>query len=191
MRRSTSTVLLKWCYGIHYQHQSICNPTCILTNTRLQHFCTPEDSACVTEVFSWDLGMRLLLLLSLFFPPSLFFSLLLLHVRPLLLPLLLSSAFSLSSLHPPQQTIMVENANLRAEIRKLRVENSDLLRRVRFADTNAHYMRVSAKSQVGPRMIKTPRWSQAPLSSPPVWSIHRRDKGYSVSSSIFLSRGRS
>lgn len=135
---------------------------------------------CFPGIWAWDSS-----LLCLLFPLSLFFSLLLLHVRPLLPPLLLSSAFSLSSLHPPQQTIMVENANLRAEIRKLRVENSDLLRRVRFADTNAHYMRVSAKSQVGPRMIKTPRWSQAPLSSPPVWSIHRRDKGYSVSSSIF------
>ena len=117
-------------------------------------------------MFSWDLGMRLFLL-SLLFPPSLFFSLLLLHVRPLLPPLLLSSAFSLSSLHPPQQTIMVENANLRAEIRKLRVENSNLLRRVRFADTNAHYMRVSAKSQVGPRMINTP----ALVSGPPFLSF--------------------
>lgn len=61
---------------------------------------------------------------------------------------------------------MVENANLRAEIRKLRVENSDLLRRVRFADTNAHYMRVSAKLQVGPRLINTPALVSGPLSPP-------------------------
>ena len=40
------------------------------------------------------------------------------------------------------QAVLVENANLKAEIRKLRIENTDLLRRVRFADSNAHYMRV-------------------------------------------------
>lgn len=38
---------------------------------------------------------------------------------------------------------MIENASLKAEIRKMRIENSDLMKRVRFADTNAHYMRVS------------------------------------------------
>lgn len=46
------------------------------------------------------------------------------------------------------QAILVENAALKAEIRKLRIENGDLLRRVRFADTNAHYMRVSLNSNV-------------------------------------------
>lgn len=40
------------------------------------------------------------------------------------------------------QAVLVENAHLKAEIRKLRIDNADLLRRVRFADTNAHYMRV-------------------------------------------------
>ena len=40
------------------------------------------------------------------------------------------------------QATLVENAHLKAEIRKLRIDNADLLRRVRFADTNAHYMRV-------------------------------------------------
>ena len=36
---------------------------------------------------------------------------------------------------------MVENRGLRAEVRRLHMENSDLLRRVRFSDSNAHYMR--------------------------------------------------
>ena len=40
---------------------------------------------------------------------------------------------------------MIENRGLRAEVRRLHVENSDLLRRVRFSDSNAHYMR----NQVG------------------------------------------
>lgn len=40
-----------------------------------------------------------------------------------------------------QEAVLVENANLKADIRKLRIENTDLLRRVRFADSNAHYMR--------------------------------------------------
>ena len=33
----------------------------------------------------------------------------------------------------------MENAHLKAEVR---IDNAELLRRVRFADTNAHYMRV-------------------------------------------------
>lgn len=37
----------------------------------------------------------------------------------------------------------VENASLKAEIRKLRIENTDLMKRVRTADINAQYMRVS------------------------------------------------
>ncbi len=40
------------------------------------------------------------------------------------------------------QVVLVESANLKAEIRRLRIENGDLMKRVRFADTNAHYMRV-------------------------------------------------
>ncbi len=36
----------------------------------------------------------------------------------------------------------MESANLKAEIRRLRIENGDLMKRVRFADSNAHYMRV-------------------------------------------------
>ena len=31
---------------------------------------------------------------------------------------------------------------MKAEIRKLRIENNDLMKRVRFADINAQYMRV-------------------------------------------------
>ena len=38
---------------------------------------------------------------------------------------------------------MIENANLRADVHRLRIENKELLKRVRFADTNAYYMRVS------------------------------------------------
>lgn len=41
---------------------------------------------------------------------------------------------------------MVENTALKAEIRKMRIENSELIKRIRFADTNAHYMRVSHAS---------------------------------------------
>ena len=40
----------------------------------------------------------------------------------------------------------MENASLKAEIRKLRIENSDLMKRVRSADINAQYMRVSDKA---------------------------------------------
>ena len=182
--------------------------SCTLTNT---HFC-----ACVTEVWeNWvwtrdssssyspsSSPLSSLLPPALpssppphtphSFPPPLTPSHLLLLPLPFPSPPPLLWFFSF--LPPtPQQTIMVENANLRAEIRKLRVENSDLLRRVRFADTNAHYMRVSAKLQVGPRLINTPALVSGPLSSPslPVWStyhIHRQDKGYSVSSSIFVMR---
>ena len=39
------------------------------------------------------------------------------------------------------QAVLVENRGLRAGVRRLRMENSELLRRVRFADSNAHYMR--------------------------------------------------
>lgn len=42
------------------------------------------------------------------------------------------------------QAVLVENTSLKAEIRKLRIENSELMKRVRFADTNAKYMRVSS-----------------------------------------------
>ncbi len=42
--------------------------------------------------------------------------------------------------------MLVENGNLKAEVRRLRIENADLVKRVRFADTNAHYMRVSRAS---------------------------------------------
>lgn len=45
---------------------------------------------------------------------------------------------------PSIQTVLVENASLKAEIQKLRVENNDLMKRVKFSDSNAHYMRVSA-----------------------------------------------
>lgn len=40
------------------------------------------------------------------------------------------------------QSVIVENASMKAEIRKLRIENNDLMKRVRFADINAQYMRV-------------------------------------------------
>ena len=46
------------------------------------------------------------------------------------------------------QVVLMENASLKAEIRKLRIENNDLLRKVRFADTNAHYMRVSPQQYI-------------------------------------------
>lgn len=42
---------------------------------------------------------------------------------------------------------MVENANLRAEVNLLRVENKELMRRVRFSDNNAHFMRVSGANK--------------------------------------------
>lgn len=37
--------------------------------------------------------------------------------------------------------MLIENRGLRAEVQRLRLENSDLLRRVRFSDSNAHYMK--------------------------------------------------
>ncbi len=40
------------------------------------------------------------------------------------------------------QAILVENASLKAELRQLRIENTELLRRVRFTDNNAYHMRV-------------------------------------------------
>lgn len=39
------------------------------------------------------------------------------------------------------KVVLVENRRLQAEVRRLNVENSDLLRRVRFSDSNAHYMK--------------------------------------------------
>ena len=39
------------------------------------------------------------------------------------------------------QVVMIENRGLRAEVRRLHMENSHLLHRVRFSDSNAHYMR--------------------------------------------------
>ena len=36
---------------------------------------------------------------------------------------------------------MIENRGLRAEVRRLHMQNSDLMKRVRFSDNNAHYMR--------------------------------------------------
>ena len=38
----------------------------------------------------------------------------------------------------------MENASLKAEIQRLRVENDELIKKVRFADSNAHYMRVGS-----------------------------------------------
>jgi chromosome segregation ATPase len=40
------------------------------------------------------------------------------------------------------EVILIENASLKAEIQKLRIENTDLMKHVRFADCNAKYMRV-------------------------------------------------
>ena len=37
--------------------------------------------------------------------------------------------------------VLVENRGLRAEVKRLHMENIDLLRRVRYSDSNAHYMR--------------------------------------------------
>lgn len=41
------------------------------------------------------------------------------------------------------KVVLVESASLKAEIRKLRIENNDLMRKVRTADINSQYMRVS------------------------------------------------
>lgn len=41
------------------------------------------------------------------------------------------------------QVVLVDNARLKADIHKLKIENADLLRRVRLADCNVHHMRVS------------------------------------------------
>lgn len=40
----------------------------------------------------------------------------------------------------------MENARLKAEIHKLRIENVDLMRRAKFADCNAHHMRVNSNN---------------------------------------------
>ena len=59
----------------------------------------------------------------------------------------LSVPLSLSlSLPHPLQAILVENAKLKADISCLRIENEDLMKKLRFADNNAHYMRVSVKN---------------------------------------------
>ena len=62
---------------------------------------------------------------------------------PLSLPLslTLTNTYTLSP-HLPQ-AILVENAKLKADISCLRIENEDLMKKLRFADNNAHYMRVS------------------------------------------------
>jgi chromosome segregation ATPase len=49
------------------------------------------------------------------------------------------------------EVVLVENRGLRAEVRRLHVENSDLLRKVRFADSNAHYMRNQVVSNIADR----------------------------------------
>jgi len=38
--------------------------------------------------------------------------------------------------------VIIENANLRADVHRLRVENKELLKRVRHSDNNAHMMKV-------------------------------------------------
>ena len=38
---------------------------------------------------------------------------------------------------------LFENANLCADVHRLRVENKELLKRVRYSDNNAHVMKVS------------------------------------------------
>ena len=39
--------------------------------------------------------------------------------------------------------MIIENANLHADVHRLRVENKELLKRVRYSDNNAHMMKVS------------------------------------------------
>ncbi|CAI8049949.1 hypothetical protein GBAR_LOCUS27483 [Geodia barretti] len=49
------------------------------------------------------------------------------------------------------EVVMIENRGLRAEVRRLHMENSHLLHRVRFSDSNAHYMRNQVVSNVADR----------------------------------------
>ena len=39
--------------------------------------------------------------------------------------------------------VIIENANLCADVHRLRVENKELLKRVKYSDNNAHVMKVS------------------------------------------------
>lgn len=49
------------------------------------------------------------------------------------------------------ETVLVENASLKADIQRLRVENEELMKKVRFADSNAYYMRNQVVTNVADR----------------------------------------
>ena len=45
------------------------------------------------------------------------------------------------------QSLLVENANIKAEVRKLRIENSELTKKVTQACGNARHMEVTSLTQ--------------------------------------------